>query len=54
MRAGERGYTKIAIVLIDRGGDVDGKDSWGWTALMHAAKNGHTDVAKLLIDRGLM
>lgn len=42
--------TKIVRLLIDKSADMNAKDMFGMTALMHAAERGHNDVVKLLID----
>ncbi|MBI3378678.1 MAG: ankyrin repeat domain-containing protein [Nitrospirae bacterium] len=38
--------------LLEKGADVNAKDSYGVTALMGAAYEGHTEIVKTLIDRG--
>ena len=50
--ASHKGYTNIAINLLDRGADIHLKDKNGNTALHHAARSGRTEVVRLLIDRG--
>jgi ankyrin repeat protein len=39
-------------LLLDAGGDINGKDSRGLTALHEAARWGWNDVVKFLVDRG--
>ncbi|NOY62981.1 MAG: ankyrin repeat domain-containing protein [Gammaproteobacteria bacterium] len=34
------------------GGDINERNNFGWTALMHAARQGHTELVKLLIEKG--
>ncbi|MEW6347869.1 MAG: ankyrin repeat domain-containing protein [Thermodesulfobacteriota bacterium] len=43
---------EIALLLLDRGVDVNGKTSGGWTPLMEASENGYADVVRLLLERG--
>jgi ankyrin repeat protein len=44
--------TEVAILLVERGADVNAKDTKGVTALMYACSHGMTEVAKLLVERG--
>jgi hypothetical protein len=37
---------------IARGDDVDGRDGWGYTPLMHACESGHLNCAQALIGAG--
>ncbi|KKK49561.1 hypothetical protein LCGC14_3133820, partial [marine sediment metagenome] len=41
-----------ADILLDKGADVDGKDTFGFTPLMVAAQHGDYDMAWLLLDKG--
>jgi hypothetical protein len=51
--AADRGQAAIVKLLLDRGADVNGKDTfYGATALVWAAQNGHAEVARLLLARG--
>ena len=52
MRAALIGQTDAVTVLLDRGLDVNAKDSQGRTALMEATYGGHYDTVKTLLDRG--
>jgi len=38
--------------LIKQGVNVNAKDKYGWTALMHAASHGHLYVVMFLIEHG--
>jgi ankyrin repeat protein len=38
--------------LIDKGAEVDNRDDWGGTPLMHAAQLGHVDMCLLLMEKG--
>ena len=40
----------IAQMLLARGADVGGRNSYGGTALHDAAMSGHTDLVRLLLD----
>lgn len=44
-----RGDITKVLDLLQRGADVNTKDSAGWTPLMIACDNGHSDLAALLI-----
>jgi ankyrin repeat protein len=48
MYAALEGQTQIVKALLDRGADVNTKDSQGRTALMVATINLHTDTVRLL------
>jgi hypothetical protein len=52
MDAAARGYTDTVRALLDKGGDVDGTDNAGRTALMEAAFGGYTDTVRLLLEKG--
>ena len=47
------GDTKLALFLIERGGDVHAKDERGWTPLHVAAYKGHQDFAEFLLQQGV-
>jgi ankyrin repeat protein len=51
-QAAMRGDTTQVQQLLDKGVDVNAKDSNGETALMEAAGNGHTEVVKQLLAKG--
>jgi ankyrin repeat protein len=47
------GHEKIAQLLLDRGADIETRDSeYGQTPLSRAAERGYVDVVRLLLDRG--
>jgi hypothetical protein len=49
----DRGYLEVVTLLIERGADVNVKDTfYGATPIDWAAQNGHPDVARLLLDKG--
>jgi ankyrin repeat protein len=47
-----RGYLVIVQMLLEKGIDINTRDSQGWTALHLAAERGQHEVVKLLLDRG--
>ncbi|KAJ7636552.1 ankyrin repeat-containing domain protein, partial [Roridomyces roridus] len=46
------GHADVAMLLIEKGADINVKDDDGSTPLHVALAKGHADVAKLLIERG--
>ncbi len=50
--AARLGYLEEVRGLLKRGADINGRDSFGDTALAWAARNRHTQIALLLIDDG--
>lgn len=49
----DRGYVEVARLLIERGADVNVKDTfYGATALTWAMQNNHPEVLRLLLDHG--
>lgn len=50
--AAEKGHKEIIALLIEKGADVNAKDSNGSTALIMAAEKGHKEVIALLIEQG--
>ena len=42
----------MAWLLLDRGANIEAKDTNGNTALRLAVVEGHKDIARLLLDRG--
>ena len=45
-------YVDVAILLIQKGADVNERHRFGFTPLMQAAKRGHVKILKALIDAG--
>ena len=39
-------------LLLDKGAEVNAKDSSSCTALIFAAQNGHTEIVRTLLDKG--
>ncbi len=52
VEATRRGYSDIAMILIDAGADVNSKDAYGVTAMMYAAICGSVEVLERLIEEG--
>ncbi len=50
--AAKEGNTEEVERLLDRGANIEAKDTYGRTPLMFAAKYGKTETVKLLMDRG--
>jgi hypothetical protein len=51
--AADRGNAEIVKLLLDRGADVNAKDTfYGVTPLVWAANNGHAQVARMLLAHG--
>jgi len=50
--AAEKGDTAAVQQLLQKGANVEARDSGGGTALLWAAEGGYTEVAKLLLDKG--
>ncbi|KAI0527023.1 hypothetical protein KFK09_002619 [Dendrobium nobile] len=50
--AARKGEGGNAVRAIEMGAAVDGRDGWGWTALMRAGFKGRVEVMKVLIDKG--
>ena len=42
----------MVSLLLEKGASLNDKDSYGFTALMHAAQNGHTAITTLLLNYG--
>ena len=41
-----------ATAVLDKGGDVNAVNNYGWTALAHAARQGDSEMVVLLLERG--
>ena len=51
MAAAESGHLAICRLLLDKGAQLEAKDSYGCTPLHLAALNGHVEIVRLLCDR---
>ncbi|CZR67104.1 uncharacterized protein PAC_17003 [Phialocephala subalpina] len=50
--AAEMGHEAVVKLLLEKGTELETKDSSGQTPLLYAAKNGHEAVVKLLLEKG--
>jgi hypothetical protein len=50
--AAYHGHLDTCHLLIDKGAQVEAKDSGGYTPLHYAAYHGHVEIVRLLCDRG--
>jgi len=50
--AAMNGHLAICRLLLDKGAQLEAKDSVGWTPLHWAASQGHIEIVRLLCDRG--
>lgn len=50
--AASNNHSDIVQTLLSAGADVNYRDKYGWSALMHAANWGHKEIVKLLIQNG--
>lgn len=46
------GDTSACVKSIERGGNVNAKDFFGWTPLHYAARNGNLGLCRALLERG--
>merc|ERR1712072_344521 len=47
-----RGHVDVALLVLEKGAEVDRATEDGQTPLYFACENGHVDAARLLLDRG--
>ncbi len=52
IKAANSGDIKMLSRILDRGQNIDTKDTDGWTALMYASEAGRMDIMKLLLNNG--
>jgi uncharacterized protein len=53
MHASALGHIDIVKFLIEKGADINAKNSWaGWNALIYSSMNGKTETVKYLIEKG--
>ena len=46
------GHVDLAILLIERGANIEEVNDEGYTPLMEAAREGHEDMVAVLLQRG--
>jgi ankyrin repeat protein len=46
------GHLELVILFLDKGANVNERDSRGWAPLHFAATNGSVDVVRVLLDSG--
>lgn len=46
------GQEQIVDLVLQKGGNIDKVNQFGWTALMQAVRNGHSSTVKQLIEQG--
>lgn len=46
------GHVHLALLLIERGANIEEVNDEGYTPLMEAAREGHEDMVAVLLDRG--
>lgn len=46
------GHVDLALLLIDRGANIEEVNDEGYTPLMEAAREGHKDMVSVLLQRG--
>ena len=51
MKTVNAGYLNIVVALLDKGADIDARDSLGETALIKAVKLGNDKIITTLIDK---
>jgi hypothetical protein len=51
-RAAWYGRLEVGQCLLDRGANIDGRDSDGHTPLIHAVLEGHVEFARMLLEHG--
>ncbi len=52
MVAAKKGNEEIMKLLISKGADVNGKDKYGFTALIDAVIEGNAEIVKVLLNKG--
>lgn len=46
------GHVDLAILLLERGANIEEVNDEGYTPLMEAAREGHEDMVAVLLERG--
>ena len=49
VKAASKGYTEAVRLLLDQGADINHKDGYDCTTLMHAAQRGYTETAQFIV-----
>ncbi|KAK5635619.1 hypothetical protein RRF57_011331 [Xylaria bambusicola] len=50
--AARNGHEEIVQLLVEKGADIESKDSIGRTPLLWAAEEGHQEIVQLLVEKG--
>ena len=52
MWASYRGHTELALMLLERGADVNAHGNYHISSLLWASGRGHVEIAKALLAKG--
>ena len=48
------GHVDLALLLIERGANIEEVNDEGYTPLMEAAREGHDEMVSVLLSRGML
>ena len=52
LAAGKSSTPEIVQLLLEKGADVNARNTAGWTPLLHAAQFSSSEIVELLIEKG--